>query len=394
MNTIVIPRESRAGETRVAATPETVARMVVAGFGVSVEAGAGERAFLSDERYHEAGAAIVAPAGLRAAWGAADVVLKVAPMGANDRLGGDEAAALRPGATVIGFFAAHRNLPTLRTLAVRKASALAMELVPRITRAQKMDALSSQASIAGYRAVLLAASRLPKYVPLMMTAAGTTPPAKFVIMGAGVAGLQAVATAKRLGAVVWVSDVRPAVKEQVESLGGKFIDLPQADSGDGQGGYAREMDADFLVRQQAIIGEHVTTADAVITTALIPGRPAPRLLPARMVRRMRAGAVVIDLAAEEGGNCELTQVGREVVEAGVTILGEANLAATMPLDASTLYAQNVVELLLHVAPEGRLELERDDEIARATLLMHNGTITHAPTAGRLASAETAEEAAK
>jgi NAD(P) transhydrogenase subunit alpha len=271
----------------------------------------------------------------------------------------------------------------VKTLTAGKVTALAMELVPRITRAQSMDALSSQANIAGYKAVLLAASHLGKYFPMLMTAAGTIPPAKVVVMGAGVAGLQAVATAKRLGAVVWVSDVRPVVKEQVESLGGKFIDLPtqeSQESGEGQGGYAKEMSKDFLARQQAIIKEHITTADVVITTALIPGKPAPRLVTADMVQAMRPGSVIVDLAAEQGGNCELTVADQEVVKNGVTILGHTNLPSTMPLDASTLYARNVLELALLVFKGGKLNLDLNDEIIKGVLLTHDGQITHGPTA--------------
>jgi len=243
-----------------------------------------------------------------------------------------------------------------------------------------MDALSSQASIAGYKAVLLAASRLGKYFPMLITAAGTIPSAKVVIMGAGVAGLQAVATAKRLGAVVWVSDVRPAAKEQVESLGGKFIDLPTQESGEGQGGYAKEMSKDFLARQQAVIKEHVANSDVVITTALIPGKPAPRLVTADMVRGMRPGSVIVDLAAEQGGNCELTQADQEVVDHRVTIIGHTKLPSTMPHDASTLYARNVAELALLVLKGGKLSLDLNDEIIKGALLTHDGQIVHGPTA--------------
>jgi NAD(P) transhydrogenase subunit alpha len=251
-----------------------------------------------------------------------------------------------------------------------------------------MDAHSSQASIAGYKAVLLAAWRLPKYLPLLMTAAGTIKPARVVIMGAGVAGLQAIATAKRLGAVVEVSDIRPAVKEQVESLGGKFIELPLAESGEGQGGYAREMGEEFLRRQREIVQRHLSQADAVITTALVPGRPAPRLVTAEMVRAMRAGSVIVDLAVEQGGNCELSQADREVVENGVLILGPSNLPAAMPHDASLLYARNVFSLLqLLLDKEGNLTVDLNDEVVAGALLTHAGKVLHAPTAERLAASE-------
>jgi NAD(P) transhydrogenase subunit alpha len=375
---VLIARERTRGEARVAATPETVKRLVKEGLEVVVEQGAGEAAFLLDDRYQNAGARLTADVATE--WSTADAVFKVTPLGANAQLGKDEAAALKPGAVVISFLQPYRNLPMVKTLAAGKVTAMAMELVPRITRAQSMDALSSQANIAGYKAVLLAASHLGKYFPMLMTAAGTIPPAKVVVMGAGVAGLQAVATAKRLGAVVWVSDVRPVVKEQVESLGGKFIDLPVQESGEGHGGYAKEMSTDFLARQQAIIKEHITTADVVITTALIPGKAAPRLVTAEMVQGMRPGSVIVDLAAEQGGNCELTVADQEVSNHSVTILGHTNLPSTMPLDASTLYARNVLELALLVFKGGKLNLDVNDEIIKGVLLTHDGQITHGPTA--------------
>jgi NAD(P) transhydrogenase subunit alpha len=379
-----VPREVAAGETRVAATPESVKRLVGEGLEVWIERGAGERAHFADARYEQAGARI----GGTDKWAQADLVLKVAPPAHSPALGRDETAAMQPGAAIIAFMAAHKNVAMVRALQGRNVSALAMELVPRITRAQKMDALSSQASIAGYKAVLRAAERLPRYFPMLTTAAGTIPSAKVVVMGAGVAGLQAIATAKRLGAVVWVSDVRPAVKEQVESLGGKFIDLPMQESGEGQGGYAKEMGQAFLERQQAIIAEHIATADAVITTALIPGKPAPRLVTAAMVQRMRPGSVIVDLAAEQGGNCELTDPGREVVKHHISIDGQLNLPASMPEGASLLYARNVLELVLHLVKDGKLRLDLDDEITAGTLLTHAGRVIHAPTAALLGGGAT------
>ena len=262
-----------------------------------------------------------------------------------------------------------------------------MELVPRITRAQKMDALSSQANIAGYKAVLVAAANLPKYFPLFMTAAGTVKPARVVIMGAGVAGLQAIATEKRLGAVVEASDIRPETKEQIQSLGGKFIELPKTEeSGAGAGGYAREVSADFLRQQQEIVGRHVAQADVVITTALVPGRPAPKLLPASMVEKMKAGSVIVDLAVEQGGNCELSERGKDVRKHGVLIIGHPNLPATLPADASMLYARNVMALLTNVIKEGALNYDLTDEVTSGTLLTYDGKITHAPTAQRLGAA--------
>jgi NAD(P) transhydrogenase subunit alpha len=269
----------------------------------------------------------------------------------------------------------------VRQLADGKVTALALELVPRVTRAQPMDALSSQANIAGYRAALLAAAHLPRYFPLMMTAAGTVKPARVVVMGAGVAGLQAVATARRLGAVVEVSDIRPAVKEQVESLGAKFIELPLAESGEGAGGYAREMSADFLARQREIVKRHVAAADVVITTALVPGKRAPLLLSRDLVAAMKPGSVVVDLAITEGGNCELSRPDVETVEHGVTILAPSNLAAAMAHDASALYARNVLALLFEIVDQqGSLALDLADEIVAGAALTHGGEVRHAPTA--------------
>ncbi|HEV7668000.1 MAG TPA: Re/Si-specific NAD(P)(+) transhydrogenase subunit alpha [Thermoanaerobaculia bacterium] len=372
---VLVPKERRSGETRVAATPETVKKMVKEGLAVSVERGAGEAAYFSDADYEAAGAVLSdAPD-----WSAADVVLKVAPFAENE--------SPKSGALAIGLFAPHGPLDRVRRLVAGNVTTLSMELVPRITRAQGMDALSSQASIAGYKAVLLAAVHLPKYLPLLMTAAGTIKPAKIVIMGAGVAGLQAIGTARRLGAVVEVSDVRPEVKEQVESLGARFIELPmlEQESGAGTGGYARQMGEDFLRRQREIVRDRLTTADAAITTALVPGRKAPTLLTREMVEAMRPGSVIIDLAVEQGGNCELSQADQEVVHQGVRILGPSNLPATLPHDASTLYARNVLALLLHVTKKGEMALDPEEEIVKATLLTHAGGVVHAPTAERLAS---------
>jgi NAD(P) transhydrogenase subunit alpha len=377
---VFVPQERRAGERRVAATPETVKKLAAEGLAVAVEAGAGAGAHFTDDAYREAGAAVVdgaAAAGERG-WAGAELVLKVAPPTA------EEAARLARGAVLVGFLAPHKNLDAVRVLAERGVSALAMELLPRITRAQPMDALSSQASIAGYEAALLVAVRLDRYFPLLMTAAGTIPPSRVVVMGAGVAGLQALATARRLGAVVEVSDVRPAVKEQVESLGGKFIDLPMAESGEGAGGYAREMGEDFLRRQREIVHQRVARADAVIATALVPGKRAPLLVPRAMVEAMRPGAVIVDLAAAEGGNCELTRPDEEVVHGGVTVLGPTNLAASMSHDASTLYARNVHALVKELLAGGALKLDPEgDEIVAAALLTHGGEVRHRATAEQL-----------
>jgi NAD(P) transhydrogenase subunit alpha len=367
---VFIPRERRQGENRVAATPDTVRRMVKQGLEVVIERGAGESAFFPDAEYEAAGARLSDDA----EWSTADAVLTVRPPEAA------AVAALKPGAVLIGLLAPSQNLDLVRALAERGVTSLAMELIPRITRAQGMDALSSQASIGGYRAVLIAAARLPKYFPLLMTAAGTIPPARVVVMGAGVAGLQAIATARRLGAVVEVSDVRPVVKEQVESLGGKFIPLPEMPSGEGTGGYAREMGEEFLRRQREIVTKHLTTADAVITTALVPGKRAPLLVTRDMVEAMRPGSILIDLAVEQGGNCEISQADTEVVYRGVLILGPSNLPAGMPRDASTLYAKNVLALLSELVKDGKITIQPEDEILAGTLLTHERNVVHGPTA--------------
>ena len=372
---VFIPKE-RPGENRVAATPETVKKMVKEGLTVEIEAGAGDGAHFPDAAYRDAGAAVGSDSA--ASWGSADLVLKVGPPAP------EEARRLKNGAVLIGFLAPDRNPDAVRALLDRKASALAMELLPRVTRAQPMDALSSQASIAGYKAVVLAASRLGRYFPLLMTAAGTIPPSRVVIMGAGVAGLMAIATARRLGAVVEVSDIREAVKEQVHSLGGRFIELPTTESGEGEGGYAREMTPEFLAKQREIVARHVAGADVVITTALVPGKPAPKLVTREMVEAMRPGSVIVDLAVSQGGNCEVSRIGEEVVHRGVLVLGPADLASDTPFDASTLYARNVFSLVKELLHDGRLTLDRDDEIVAGALLTHDGELLHAPTAERLA----------
>ena len=378
---VLVAKEKAEGETRVSATPETVKNMIKAGLAVVVEAGAGDSAFVSDKQYQEAGAEVSADA--RAAYASADIVLKVR---APEKFAAfDEIEAVKDGAVIIGFLAPYKNDDMIRRFAAKRITSLPVELVPRITRAQKMDALSSQANIAGYKAVLIGAVNLPKYFPLFMTAAGTVKPARVVIMGAGVAGLQAIATAKRLGAVVEATDVRPETKEQIMSLGGKFIELPKMEeSGAGAGGYAREVSADFLKQQQEIIGRHIAAADVVVTTALVPGRPAPKLVPAWMVEKMKAGAVIVDLAVEQGGNCELSEKGKDVRKHGVLIIGHPNLPATMPADASLLYARNVWALLQNVlTKEGALNIDLSDDVTSGTLLTHDGKVVHAPTAQRL-----------
>ena len=344
-----MPKETAAGERRVALVPEIVQKLAAGGFEVLVEGGAGEAASFPDAAYADAGAQV------GGTWTDAEVVVKVQKPSA------EEAARLREGQVLIGFLQPLTDREGIDRLAERGVIAFAMESIPRITRAQPMDALSSQATVSGYKATLLAAERLPRFFPMLMTAAGTVAPAKVLVLGAGVAGLQAIATARRLGAVVTGFDVRPVVREQIESLGANWLDLGVVGE-ETQGGYAQELSEDEQRRQQEELEARLPEFDVVITTALIPGRPAPRLIPAAAVRAMRPGSVVVDLAAEAGGNCELTEPGEEVVREGVTIVGLTNLPSSMPFHASQLYARNVSALLHHLAPEGELRLDWDDEI--------------------------------
>jgi NAD(P) transhydrogenase subunit alpha len=345
-----VPKETAPGEQRVALVPETVSKLAGQGFDVLVEEGAGQSASFEDAAYAEAGARLV-----RSVWGEADAIAKV------QKPDDAEVERLRDGDVLIGFLQPLTDEAAIERLAARGVVAFAMESIPRITRAQAMDALSSQATVSGYKAVLLAAERLPKFFPMLMTAAGTVPPAKALVLGAGVAGLQAIATARRLGAVVSAFDVRPVVKEQVESLGATFLDLGVRGE-ETEGGYAAELTEAEQRRQQEALEARIPDFDVVITTALVPGRPAPRLIPAAAARGMRSGSVIVDLAAEAGGNCELTRPGEVVVEGGVTIVGLTNLPATMPQHASQLYSRNVAALLQHLAPGGELKLDFDDEI--------------------------------
>jgi NAD(P) transhydrogenase subunit alpha len=347
---IGVPRETEPGELRVALVPDATGRLVADGFDVLVERGAGEGAYFGDGAYADAGAQLV-----DTAYREADVVVKV------QKPSIDEVAALREATVLIGFLQPLTHPETTRRLAERGVTAFAMESIPRITRAQSMDALSSQSTVSGYKAVLLAAERLPRFFPMLMTAAGTVTPARVLVLGAGVAGLQAIATSHRLGAVVWGYDVRPVVKEQVESLGASFLDLGIVGE-ETEAGYARELTPEELERQQQALEQRIPEFDAVIATALVPGRPAPKLIPASAVAAMRPGSVIVDLAAETGGNCELTEPGQEVVREGVTIVGFTNLPSTMPAHASQLYSRNVTALLKHLAPEGELKLDFEDEI--------------------------------
>jgi NAD(P) transhydrogenase subunit alpha len=343
-----VTRETAPGERRVALVPETAGKLAAAGFEVVVEPGAGAAASFPDDAYAEAGATVAAP------W-EAEVVLKVR------KPSEDEIARLADGQLLIGFLEPLSDPEGLERLASRGVVAFAMESIPRITRAQPMDALSSQATVGGYRAALLAAEYLPRFFPMLMTAAGTVPPAKTLVIGAGVAGLQAIATARRLGAVVTGFDVRPVVREQIESLGAGWLDLGVT-GGEAEGGYARELTPEEMQAQQQALEARIGDFDVVITTAAVPGRAAPRIIPAPAVQAMRPGSVIVDLAADTGGNCELTEPGEVVEREGVTLVGLTNLPSSMPYHASTLYSRNVQALLLHLAPGGELNLDWSDEI--------------------------------
>src|SRR6266550_1144488 len=343
-----IPRETTEGERRVALVPETAGKLAVAGFDLVVESGAGDAASFPDEGYSEAGATLGDP------W-EADGVVKVR------KPSPDERERLRSGQLLIAFLEPLSDQAGVEALAERGVTAFALESVPRISRAQTMDALSSQATVGGYKAALLAAEHLPRFFPMLMTAAGTVPPAKVLVIGAGVAGLQAIATARRIGAVVTGFDVRPAVQEQIESLGANWLDLGVTGA-EAEGGYARELTPEEMQAQQQALEGRIGDFDVVITTAAVPGRAAPRIIPASAVQAMRPGSVIVDLAADTGGNCELTQPGEVVEREGVTLVGLTNLPATMPYHASTLYSRNVLALLLHLAPGGQLALDWSDEI--------------------------------
>jgi NAD(P) transhydrogenase subunit alpha len=368
---VFIPTESEAGETRVAATPETVKKLAALGATVTVQSGAGERASFLDAAYAAAGAKVESDA--KAALARADLVLRLHPPRADE--------LPKAGATVVSFLYPAARADLVRQLAQKRVTSFAMELMPRISRAQSMDALSSQSNIAGYKAVLMAADRLSKLFPMLMTAAGTLKPARVVILGAGVAGLQAIATAKRLGALVEVSDIRPIVKEQVESLGAKFIEVAvkQTDA-ETKGGYAKEASAEFKKAQEEALSKRVAEADVVICTALIPGRPAPKLLPASMAKLMRPGSVIVDLAAEQGGNCELTKPGEVCSVGGVTIVGFKNVPAMVPLHASEMYAKNVLAFVQLVVKKGEWTVDEKDEIVAGCMVTRDGKVVHAPTA--------------
>jgi NAD(P) transhydrogenase subunit alpha len=373
-----VPKETAPGERRVAVVPDAAAALKKAGIEVLVESGAGAGTFFADADYEKAGARVVPD---RAALlGEADVIAKVRPPSQ------DEIDHLREGAAIVSFLQPASSAQLIRKLADRKISAFSMDLIPRISRAQSMDALSSQASVSGYKAVLIAAQSLSKFFPMLTTAAGTIFAAKVLVLGAGVAGLQAIATARRLGAVVWGYDVRPVVREQVESLGAKFLqfELGEKDVED-KGGYARELAVETQKRQQQWLADQTKGFDVVITTALIPGRPAPRLITRETVERMRPGSVIVDLAAEAGGNCELTQPGKTIEHNGVTIHAPLNLPSTGAVHASQMYARNIVNFVTPLVKDGQLTIDTTDEVIRGALVTHAGEVLHAPARATLAS---------
>jgi NAD(P) transhydrogenase subunit alpha len=363
---VVVAKETAQGERRVALVPDFVPRLVKAGLEVVVQPGAGTAAGFPDSSYQEQGARLE-PEPLERA----DILLHVQPP--------DDAAItrLKEGATLIGFLQPYSNTAGIQALAARKATAFSLELMPRITRAQPMDALSAMSTVAGYKAVLIAANHLPRFFPLLMTASGTVTAARVFVLGAGVAGLQAIGTARRLGAVVEAYDTRPVVKEQVESLGGKFVELPLAtkDAQD-KSGYARAQSEEFYQQQRQLLARCLAAADVVITTALVPGRRAPVLITEEMVRGMRPGSVIIDLAAEQGGNCALTEPGQEVSRRGVVIVGPVNLPSTVAYHASQMYARTETNYLLHLVKGGSVHLDLDDELTRGPLVTHQGEIVH------------------
>ncbi|TWT45330.1 NAD(P) transhydrogenase subunit alpha part 1 [Phycisphaerae bacterium RAS1] len=372
---LAVPRETRPDERRAALVPESCKKLTQKGVQVAIEAGVGASAFLSDALYAEAGATVVpdAPALLADA----DFVLKVQPPTMNDRAGRHEVELMREGAMLLTTLLPIRNLDAVKRLAARKITAFSTDCIPRTTRAQSMDTLSSMANIGGYKAVLLAAHELPKYFPMFMTAAGTILAARVFVIGAGVAGLQAIATARRLGAIVEATDTRPVVKEQVESLGAKFVGVETSEAAQDAGGYAKELSQDFYRKQGELITKHCATSDVVITTALIGGVKAPKLISADAVRGMKPGSVIVDLAAEAGGNCELTEPGKTVLHGGVKICAPLNLPSDMPLHGSTLYSRNLTAFVLEFWKDGKFNLDLNDDIIKGALVTHNGEVLHA-----------------
>jgi len=371
-----VPREGYPGERRVALVPAVLPSLKKAGLDVLIQAGAGQAAGYLDAEYAEKGAKLAATR--EEVFASADILVQFLCHGANDKTGSADLLLLRKGQALVGFLRPLGTVKTVQEIAERGVTSFSVELMPRITRAQSMDALSSMATICGYKAVLLAADTLPRMCPMLTTAAGTITPARVLIIGAGVAGLQAIATARRLGAVASAYDMRPAAKEQVQSLGGRFVELAvEAKDAQDASGYAKAQDESFYQKQRELLGKVVAESDVVITAAVIPGKKSPVLVTKDMVERMSPGSVIVDLAAERGGNCELTKPDETAVIHGVTIIGEYNLAAMVPYHASQMYARNVTSFLLHLTKEGKLQLNLQDEIMRETLLTHEGEIVNA-----------------
>jgi H+-translocating NAD(P) transhydrogenase subunit alpha len=370
-----VPRESYPGERRVALVPAVVPGLLKAGLQVVVEAGAGAEAGFPDADYGARGAQVVPGRG--DVFQAADIIVQVLCHGSNDRTGKDDLSLLRRDQVLIGFMRPLGSIETIQEIAHKGVTSFSVELMPRTTRAQSMDALSSMATICGYKAAILAADTLPRLFPMLTTAAGTITPGRVLVIGAGVAGLQAIATARRLGAVTSAYDLRPAAKEQVQSLGGRFVELPvEVKDAEDARGYARAQDETFYQRQRELLGRVVAESDVVITAAVIPGKKSPVLVTREMVASMAPGSVIVDLAAERGGNCELTRGGERVVEHGVTIIGWFNLASSVPYHASQMYARNLTAFLLHLVKDGKLQLNLDDEIIRDTLLTRGGEVVN------------------
>jgi H+-translocating NAD(P) transhydrogenase subunit alpha len=368
---IAVAREIEVGERRVALVPDIVAKLVKQGLDVWIESGAGEGAFFDDAAYEAVGGKITSDT--VKLWGEADILLKVGtPKDRDD--GTSEIDLLKEGAVLISFLNPLGNPYTAEKLAHRRVTSISMEMIPRSTRAQSMDALSSQASISGYKAALIAAAALSKYFPMLTTAAGTIPPAKVFVMGAGVAGLQAIATARRLGAIVEAFDIRPAVKEEVQSLGAKFVEVKLEEETTAAGGYAKEISAISQQRTQEVVTQHIKNADVVITTALVPGKRAPLLVTEEMVAQMKVGSVIVDIAAEQGGNCACTDPGRDIVKNGVTIIGPMNLPSSVPVHASQLYAKNITSLMQLIIKDGQVNIDFSDDIIEAACITHAGEI--------------------
>jgi len=371
-----VPKESFPGERRVALVPTVIPQLVKAKLEVVIEAGAGRESGFTDQDYAAKGARILPDRA--AVFAAAEVVAQVLCHGSNDKTGKADVPLYRKGQVLVGFLRPFGNVQTLEDIANAGVTAFSVELMPRTTRAQSMDALSSMATLCGYKAVVVCADMLPRMLPMLTTAAGTITPARALVIGAGVAGLQAIATARRLGAVTSAYDLRPAAKEQVESLGGRFVELPiEARDAEDARGYAREQDESFYNKQRELLGRVVAESDLVITAAVVPGKKSPVLVTKEMVARMAPGSVIVDLAAERGGNCELTRPGESVVEHGVTIVGFFNLASALPHHASQLYARNITSFLTYITKDGSLKLNPDDEIMRETLVTREGQIVHA-----------------